>query len=70
VDQLIDQAAATTDETARKTLYTQIRNIVRDEAPIIFAHYETLNYLMQKKVTGSTVTPVLELNLKQVGFTS
>ena len=70
VDQLIDQAAATTDETARKTLYTQIRNIVRDEAPIIFAHYETLNYLMQKKVTGSMVTPVLELNLKQVGFTS
>jgi len=70
VDQLIDQAAATTDETARRTLYTQIRNIVRDEAPIIFAHYETLNYLMQKKVTGSTVTPVLELNLKQVGFTS
>jgi peptide/nickel transport system substrate-binding protein len=70
VDALIDQAAAATDEATRKALYTQIRNIVRDEAPIIFVHYETLNYLMQKKVSGSTVSPVLELNLKQVGFTS
>jgi len=70
VDALIDQAAASTDEAARAKLYTQIREIVRSEAPIIFVHYETINYLMQKKVTGSTVTPTLELNLKKVGFTS
>lgn len=69
VDKLIDQAATSTDEVERKSLYTQIRKIVREEAPIIFVHYETLNYLMQKKVVGSTVTPTLELNLKDVGFT-
>lgn len=68
VDALIDQAAASTDDATRKQLYTQIRKIVREEAPIIFVHYETINYLMQKKVVGSTVTPTLELNLKDVGF--
>ena len=46
----------------------QIRDIVRTDAPIIFTHYETINYLMQKNVVGSTVTPTLELNLKDVGF--
>jgi peptide/nickel transport system substrate-binding protein len=70
VDKLIDQAAASTDDAARKQLYTQIRQIVREEAPLIFVHYETINYLMQKKVAGSTVTPTLELNLKDVGFTA
>ncbi len=70
VDKLIDQAAASTDDAARKQLYTQIRKTVREEAPIIFVHYETINYLMQKKVVGSTVTPTLELNLKDVGFTA
>ena len=44
--------------------------MVRNEAPIIFVHYETINYLMQKNVAGSVVTPTLELNLKNVGFTS
>ena len=70
VDKLIDQAAQGTDEAARKKLYTQIRKIVREDAPIIFVHYETLNYLMQNTVTGSTINPVLELNLQNVGFTS
>ncbi|MEO7745923.1 MAG: ABC transporter substrate-binding protein, partial [Actinomycetota bacterium] len=70
VDAMIDQAAATVDEAARKKLYAQIRTIVRDEAPIAFVHYETLNYLMTKKVTGSEVTPTLELNMGRVGFTA
>ena len=39
------------------------------ETPFI-GHTQTINYLMQKNVTGSTVTPVLELNLQNVGFTS
>ena len=70
VDKLIDQAAASTDDATRKKLYTQIRQTVRDEAPLIFVHYETINYLMEKKVVGSTVTPTLELNLKDAGFTA
>ena len=70
VDDLIEQAAQGIDEAKRKKLYQQIRDTVRTDAPIIFVHYETINYLMQKNVTGSTVTPVLELNLQNVGFTS
>ncbi len=69
VDALIDKAAASTDEALRRQLYTEVRKTVREEAPIIFVHYETLNYLMTKDLVGSTVTPTLELNLKDVGFT-
>jgi peptide/nickel transport system substrate-binding protein len=69
VDQLIDQAASATDMEPRKKLYTQIRAIVQDECPLIFVHYETLNYLMQKTVGGSTVSSTLELNLEDVAFT-
>ncbi|MBP2707744.1 hypothetical protein JOL79_28570 [Microbispora sp. RL4-1S] len=68
-DALIDQAAASTDTETRKKLYAQIRAIVRDDCPLIFVHYETLNYLMQKSVTGSVVNPTLELNLEDVAVT-
>jgi peptide/nickel transport system substrate-binding protein len=70
VDKLIDKAAHMTDEEQRKALYTQIRGIVQEEAPIIFVHFETIHYLMNKDVAGSEVTEALELNLENVGFTS
>lgn len=70
VDKLIDQAAQESDEAARKSLYTTIRQTVREDAPLIFVHYETMNYLMQKTVTGSTVTPVLELNPQNISYTA
>jgi peptide/nickel transport system substrate-binding protein len=69
-DQLIDQARTSTDDNARKGLYQQLRQIVFDDAPIIFAHYETINYLMQKDVAGASVNPTLELRLQNVGFIS
>jgi peptide/nickel transport system substrate-binding protein len=69
VDTLIYDAATATDEAKRKQTYAEIRKIVRDDCPLIFVHYETLNYLAQKKVTGTTVNPTLELNLEDVGFT-
>ena len=69
-DALIDQAAAETDQAARQGLYTELRALVAEDAPLTFVHFETLNYLMQKKVVGSTVTPSLELGLGEVGFTA
>jgi peptide/nickel transport system substrate-binding protein len=69
-DQLIDQARTETDEQTRFDLYKQLRQIVFDDSPIIFAHYETINYLMQKDVVGSTVNPTLELRMQEVGFTT
>jgi peptide/nickel transport system substrate-binding protein len=68
VDKLIDQARTETNQAKRKQLYAQIRKIVLLDAPLIFVHYETINYLMRKDVVGSTVTPTLELNLAKVGF--
>ena len=67
-DKLIDQASRETDEATRKTLYTQLRKTVFDDAPLIFAHYETLNYLMRKEVVGSTINPTLELRLEDVSM--
>lgn len=66
LDALIDEARTTIDPSARTELYGQIRELVWDEAPIIFSHYETINYLMSSKVHDSTITPTLQLNLQQV----
>lgn len=69
VDALIDQAAALTDEKERSALYVKIREKVAADAPLVFTHYETLNYLMNKNVVGSEITPTLSLHLEKVGFT-
>ncbi len=69
VDALIEKAAASVDEAERKELYRQIRTIVTSDAPLVFAHYETLNYLMNKNVTGSEITPTLSLHMENIGFT-
>ena len=68
VDKLIDQASVETDEAKRKTLYSQLRQIIFDDVPLIFAHYETLNYLSRKEVVGSTINPTLELRLEDVSM--
>ncbi len=69
VDALIDQAAASVDMDERMSLYRQIRGVVTKDAPIVFAHFETLHYLMNKNVTGSAITPTLSLHMENVGFT-
>jgi peptide/nickel transport system substrate-binding protein len=66
LDTLITKARSITDEAQRKTLYEQIRGIVWEDAPLVFAHYETINYLMRKGVSGSVVNPPLELGFGDV----
>jgi peptide/nickel transport system substrate-binding protein len=68
MDKLIDDAAKETDESTRKQLYSQIRQIAFDDVPLVFAHYETLNYLSRKAVVGSTINPTLELRLENVSI--
>ena len=68
-DALITQAARETDDAKRKDLYVQLRKVIWDDVPLLFVHYETINYLMRKAVTGSTVNPTLELRMGQVGLT-
>ncbi len=38
----------------------------REVVPILYVHYETINYLMRKNVAGSTVNPTLELRMEFV----
>ena len=69
VDTLTQQAATSTNTSKRMELYTKIRTIVTSDAPIVFSHYETLHYLMNKNVTGSEITPTLSLHMENIGFT-
>ena len=66
LDAMIDQARTESDESKRKELYLGIRHTVAEEAPVIFVHYETINYLMKKDVKGSTVNLTLEPRLEYV----
>jgi len=66
VDAIIDKAAASGDMAARKDLYRQIRTTVTSDAPLVFVHYETLHYLMNKNVLGSEITPTLSLHMERV----
>ena len=66
LDALIKKARETSDPAQRKTMYEAIRKIVWDEAPLVFLHYETINYLMTSKISGSTVNPPLQLRFGQV----
>ena len=66
VDKLIEQAAAETDEAKRKVLYIRLRSIILDDVPLIFVHYETLNYLMRSNVHGSTINPTLEVRAENI----
>ena len=67
-DDLVDQARLETDEAKRKELYKAVRDTVWADNPLVFVHYETINYLMRKNVEGSTVNPTLGLRLENVGF--
>jgi len=69
LDALIDTAAAGTDMAERMDLYRQIREMALTDAPLVFTHFETLNYLMSNTVAGSTITPTLSLHMEDVGFT-
>ena len=69
-DALIERAATSVDEAERMSLYNQIRGIVTEDAPLVFTHYETIHYLMNKNVTGSTITPTLSLHMEDIGFTN
>jgi peptide/nickel transport system substrate-binding protein len=66
VDALIQKARSSTNDAERKSLYEQIRTIIWGDAPLVFVHYETINYLMRSTVHGSTVNPPLELRFGQV----
>lgn len=70
LDAMIDAAAREIDESKRKTMYGEIRRVVQDDAPLIFAHYETINYLMAADIEGASVNPTLGLRLEDLSSAS
>lgn len=66
VDSIVAEARKESDETKRKVMYEKIRNTIWEDAPLVFLHYETINYLMSSGVHGSSVNPTLELGFGHV----
>ena len=67
VDKLIEQAAGRDERgQAQGDSTSRCGQIVLGDAPLIFTHFETINYLMRKNVTGSTINPTLELRMEDV----
>lgn len=52
-----------------KRIYPQVRPLFSASARLVFTHYEKLNYLMNKNVTGSTLTPTQILHIENTCFT-
>jgi peptide/nickel transport system substrate-binding protein/oligopeptide transport system substrate-binding protein len=56
VDQLLEQARKTVDETQRIAIYREVQHLVHDDAPWIVQHHAVLNYLYQPYVQGVEVS--------------
>lgn len=66
VDALVAQARQLTSVSKRRELYGKIRQIIWDDCPYIFVHYEVLNYAFPPNVHGTTILPTFQLHFKNV----
>jgi peptide/nickel transport system substrate-binding protein len=70
VNRLVQQARNSTNFAVRKALYKRIRELVAEDVPVTFVHYETIQYLMAKNVLGSKQHLDLLLRFENVGFSA
>jgi peptide/nickel transport system substrate-binding protein len=66
LDALIKTARTETDFDKRKATYKQIRDILNQDVPLTFVHYELLNYATAKNVQGTQIYPSMELRFEDV----
>ena len=66
MDKFAEDARAETDFEKRKAIYKQARDLVNDEVPLTFVHYELLNYATALNVQGTQILPSMELRFKDV----
>jgi len=66
MDKLEESARTETDFTKRKAMYKQVRDLVNEEVPLTFVHYELLNYATALNVQGTQILPSMELRFKDV----
>ena len=66
VDALLDSARFTVNRADRKALYAEALTTILDEAPVIFTHYELVNYAFQNDVNGVRIVPTMDLRFEDV----
>lgn len=57
VDQLLDEARATTDQAKRKQLYQQVQRMVAEDAPYVYIYHPPAQQIISKKVHNFTLYP-------------
>jgi peptide/nickel transport system substrate-binding protein len=65
-DKPLTDARFTSDPNQRKQLYAQALEIILNDAPVIFTHYELVNYAFQPQVHGVTIVPTMDLEFDQI----
>jgi peptide/nickel transport system substrate-binding protein len=67
VDRLLDQAAGTTEEGARRRLYGEVQRRIAEEAPYVSLWYKTNVAVAQRTLTGIRIPPIADFTfLKDV----
>jgi peptide/nickel transport system substrate-binding protein len=65
-DRPLEEARFTSDQAKRKELYDQALAIILNDAPVVFTHYELVNYAFQPKAHGVTILPSMDLRFEDV----
>lgn len=60
VDELLDKAAASTDQVEREKLYAKVQKIVTDEAAYVYLFQKDYRLAMRDRVKGFVFNPMLE----------
>lgn len=66
VDELLEKARSSTDQTERGKLYGEVQNIVHDDAPWLFVAHWKQNAVTTAAVKGFKLQPSFLLHLKDV----
>ena len=66
MDKLAEAGRTETDFEKRKAIYQQARELLNQDVPLTFVHYELLNYATAKSVEGTQILPSMELRFKDV----
>lgn len=69
-DAPLEEARFSSDQAARKQLYAQALEVILNDAPVIFTHYELVNYAFQSSVHGVTILPSMDLRFEDVWIES
>lgn len=68
VDELLNGARKVTDVAARRALYDQAQQIMKDETQAVYLYYQPWPFVLSKKVQGFHPSPDGMIRLKGVSF--